>query len=111
MWYQLNCYGFMVEACSLEDGRLQFECPFCDQPVELQKDWVVSTEKRLRTARRVWCPYADCDVPYEIKHSNFVAEEDETGHPMYKVVANLRRRRIHKVWRTRNDRTHNPRRR
>lgn len=104
MWYLLNCYGHSVKARRLLDGRLKFPCPFCDEPVLLKTGWVVYTENHVRTVRRVFCPYPRCDMPYEIKHSNFVAEDDETGHPKYMVKARRQRQKILQVWRTHNDR-------
>lgn len=83
MWHQLNSYGLVVKARQMKDGGLKYRCPFCDQPVELLPGWALYSENHVRTVRRVWCPWKECDVPYEIKHSNFVSEEDERGHPRY----------------------------
>lgn len=104
MWYQLNCYGYEAKARRMKDGALKYLCPFCEQPTKLLPRFVAFSENHVRTRKRVWCPYPDCDVPYEIKHSNFVAEEDEKGHPLYRVAARNRQRRIHRVWRTHNER-------
>lgn len=104
MWYQLFCEGFVIEARRLEDGGLKFLCPFCEKPVLLLPSHVWYTEQAVHTRRRVWCPWEECDVPFEIKHSNFVPEDDPSGHPQFRHTASVRFRRLCKVWRSHNER-------